>query len=63
MAANDVTEEDISNYIVDYRLEQNLRPGEKVPDQYKKRLREPIFASAFPSDEMGKIWACAKRRA
>jgi arylsulfatase A-like enzyme len=63
MAANDVTEEDISNFLVDYRLEENLRPGEKVPDQYKKRLREPILAAAFPSDEMGKIWSCAKRRA
>jgi arylsulfatase A-like enzyme len=63
LAANDVTEEDISNFLVDYRLEDNLRPGEKIPDQYSKRLREPILAAAFPSDEMGKIWSCAKRRA
>ena len=62
MEANDVTEEDISNFLVNYRLEDNLRAGEKVPDQYRERLREPVLAAAFPSDEMGKIWRCAKNR-
>jgi predicted AlkP superfamily pyrophosphatase or phosphodiesterase len=63
MAANDVTEEEISDFLVDYRLEENIRPGEKLPAQYEERRREPILAAAFPSDEMGRIWSCANKRA
>ncbi|HVF54437.1 MAG TPA: alkaline phosphatase family protein [Actinomycetota bacterium] len=61
--ATGITAEDISNYLIDYRLRDNLKPGEKPPAQYRDRLDEPVFAAAMPSDQMGKVWNCAKKQA
>jgi predicted AlkP superfamily pyrophosphatase or phosphodiesterase len=52
--------EEMSNFLLDYRLKDDLTPGSEIPAQYEERADEPIFAAAFPSDQMGKIWACAK---
>jgi len=45
-----------------YRLEDNLSEDEQVPDLYRDRLREPLFAAAFPTKAMERIWGCANRR-
>lgn len=58
-----ITAEDVANFLVQYRLKDNLRPGEKPPDQYLPRLEEPIFAAAFPSERMGEVWRCVKQNA
>lgn len=63
LTATGVTVEQIADFLVDYRLEDNIPKGEQVPEQYRKRMREPIFSAAFPGDAMGKVYACAKRRA
>jgi hypothetical protein len=56
-----VTLEQISNYLVHYRLEDNSATG--IPKMYQDRLKEPIFAAAFPADKMGTIWhACGANR-
>lgn len=58
--SNGITEEDIADFLVDYRLEANIPEGEDIPHQYESRLREPIFSAAFPSRHMGKVWRCVK---
>lgn len=60
MEANGITEEAISDFLIDYRLKDDVPSGQKIPAQYQSRLNEPVFAAAFPSDEMPKIWHCAK---
>ncbi len=58
-----VTAEEISDYLIGYRLEENLHPGEVPPDIYSERMDEPVFAAAFPSDRMGEVWNCALKKA
>jgi arylsulfatase A-like enzyme len=60
MDANGITDEAVSDFLVDYRLKDDVPSNQKVPQQYESRLNEPVFAAAFPSDQMGKIWHCAK---
>jgi predicted AlkP superfamily pyrophosphatase or phosphodiesterase len=57
-----LTLQDIASFMNDYRLEDNLPQGEQPPELYRDRLREPVFAAAFPTKAMGRIWACANRR-
>lgn len=59
MEQEGITEEEIADFLVDYRLEDNYA-GNDLPDQYRSRVREPIFSAAFPSRELPRIWACAK---
>jgi Type I phosphodiesterase / nucleotide pyrophosphatase len=59
---NGITLGALSNWIVNYRLKDNVRPGETVPQQYRDRLRERLFAAAFPSKELPEILECAGRR-
>lgn len=60
MEAEGITSEEVSDFLVDYRLEENIPAGEDLPSQYRDRLREPIFDAAFPSAAMGEIWSCVK---
>jgi hypothetical protein len=53
---------DIAEFLLDYRLEDNVSGDGDVPSQYEPRLREPIFSAAFPSRGLGRIWACGRRQ-
>jgi hypothetical protein len=61
-AARGVSYGDIANWLVKYRLEDNVPLTETLPDQYKDKAREPLFAAAFPGEEMSRIWRCARER-
>lgn len=61
IAREGITPEDVADFLVRYRLKDNLRPGEEPPAQYLPRLQEPVFAAALPSARMGEIWRCATR--
>ena len=61
MAREGITLEDLANFFIDYRLEENLPPGEEIPDVYADRRDELIFSAAFPSREMGRVWHCATK--
>jgi hypothetical protein len=62
MAARGMTLEDIADFIIDYRLEDNSLKDEEIPKQYESRLAEPIIAAAFPSRELPRILRCARAR-
>lgn len=61
-AAEGITAEDVADFLVRYRLRDNLRPGEEPPAKYRDRLDELVFAAALPSARMGKIWRCVNER-
>jgi predicted AlkP superfamily pyrophosphatase or phosphodiesterase len=63
MDANGVTMEEISDFLINYRLKENIKPNEDLPDQYDTRLEEPVLAAAFPGEAMNDIWRCAKEKA
>jgi hypothetical protein len=61
-AARGVSYGDIANWLIDYRLEDNVPLTESLPDQYKDEARDPVFAAAFPGEEMSRISQCARER-
>ena len=54
--------ESLADYLIEYRLNDNLHPDETPPAQYRSRLDEPLLAAAFPSRELPRIMACARAR-
>jgi hypothetical protein len=58
-----VTPGEIADYLMGYRLRDNASSADAVPDQYRSRLDERLFAAAWPSRAMERVWACALRRA
>ena len=62
MARNGVTDGAISDFVVAYRLKDNVESGGTIPPGYRERARERLFAAAFPTDQIGEIWDCATSR-
>jgi len=52
MRANNVTFEDISAFIRNYRLHENATDAEQVPDRFKDRLNERIYLTAMSGREL-----------
>ncbi|MGH3119393.1 MAG: alkaline phosphatase family protein, partial [Gaiellales bacterium] len=53
------TLEQISDFFVNYRLEDNVKDGAEIPAQYRSRGHEPVFSAAFPSDRLPEILKCS----
>lgn len=60
LAAHGVTAEDIADYIIDYRIEDQVASTRTLPPEYDSRRSEPLFSSAFPSSEMARVWECVR---
>ena len=58
LEAKGVTMEEISDFVINYRLEDNIKKGQTPPDQYLDRGNETLFAAAFPAEKLPKIWSC-----
>ena len=59
--SRDITLEDLSDFILDLRIEDNaVAPVDQLPKGYAERLDEHIFNAAFPSDQTDEILQCAK---
>jgi predicted AlkP superfamily pyrophosphatase or phosphodiesterase len=52
LKANNVTFEDISAFIRDYRLHENVTDVDRVPNRYKDRLNERIYLTAMSGREL-----------
>jgi hypothetical protein len=57
-----ISQGDIANWLIEYRLEENVPLTEDLPEQYEDRAREPVLAAAFPGSHIGRILSCAKER-
>ena len=53
---------DVSDWLINYRLEDNVPVTEKLSGQYVKRAREPVFSAAFPGHALPRLMSCAERR-
>ena len=62
LAREGLTPGEISNWLVDYRLEDNVPVTEKLSGEYAKRAREPIFSAAFPGAALPRLFNCALKR-
>jgi hypothetical protein len=48
----------MADFLTDYRLEDNLAPGERAPDGYGDRLDEKLFAGSWPTAYTEQIAGC-----
>ena len=60
---NDIDLEDIANFVIDYRLEDNTKRNQIIPTQYAARLKERLFAASFPTARLDEVLACAAEAA
>jgi hypothetical protein len=58
MEANGISFDDVADFLVDYRLEQNVLAGETLGEQYRSRLNERIFDAAIPGHKLEAVWRC-----
>lgn len=65
MDAAGITLEDVAEFLVNYRIEDNIPAGKEseIPPQYESRMQEPIFAAAFPGVDGERVQECAASRA
>lgn len=49
---------EISNFLLDYRIKDNVREGQSVRPQYRDRLNERLFSAAFPSHRVTDMSVC-----
>ena len=61
-AETGVTAEDLADFLVNYRLEDNKRP-DPIPQEYRGMEDSLLFSAAFPSEALPRIWHCAKKKA
>ena len=59
LATNDISLEDISEFLLDMRIEDNAVAIDELPAGYDKRLDEHIFSAVFPSEETDRVLECA----
>lgn len=62
MEKEGITAGEISDFIVNYRLGDNVADGREPPAKYMDRKDELLFSAAWPADESGRVWGCAKNR-
>jgi hypothetical protein len=62
LAEQGITEGDIADFVINYRLEQDVPPGKEMGSMYEGRGKELLFSAAFPADRLGQIWQCALDR-
>ncbi|MDQ3982342.1 MAG: alkaline phosphatase family protein [Actinomycetota bacterium] len=60
--AEGITLAEMSDFVLDYTIGDNMETTDGVPEKYMDRRRERLFAAAFPSKKMGKVWDCAMAR-
>ena len=54
---------ELANFLLGYRIRDMVETPSDVPEQYRERLREPVFQAAWPGDQTPEIWECARQRA
>ena len=57
-----LTTEDVARFLFGYRLRDNIAGKARVPAMYTDRRKSRLFAAAFPSNELDRIWRCARSR-
>lgn len=62
MEANDLTEEEVSRFLLGYTIEDNLRGNRELPEDYVDMADGRVFEAVFPSRDIPRIWDCARSR-
>ena len=60
--AEGITLAEMAEYVLGYRIGDNMESTDGIADEYLQRRRERLFEAAFPAKKMGKVWDCATAR-
>ena len=59
LAAAGITPEEVADFMLDRRIEDNAADLDELPPGYDKRLDEHIFSAVWPAEHTEEILACA----
>jgi hypothetical protein len=62
MRKDDVTADEIAEYIRDYRIRDNLSPTNKLTPRFEARKDQRLYLTALTPDGLEEALACARRR-
>ena len=54
-----ITGEEISDFLMNYTIRDNWKEDRRLPEAYRSRWNEKVFAAAFPTDRLDEISECA----
>jgi arylsulfatase A-like enzyme len=60
MEKEGITLGEMARWVTNYRLLDNVRKGRTVPNRYRERQSERLFAASFPTKELPAIIECAQ---
>ena len=60
LASRGLSEATIANYLIRYRVEDNIPKSrsDEIPEEYADRYDEPVLSAAFPASSIGRVGAC-----
>ncbi|MGH2698603.1 MAG: alkaline phosphatase family protein [Actinomycetota bacterium] len=58
MESEGITRRDVADFIVRYRIGDNVVKGKEIPKQYRPRYDQPIFEAAFPEEAAERVRRC-----
>lgn len=53
-----ITIDEIADFVLDYRIGDNVTDDQDVPTRYRTRMDERLFAAAFPGDRIDEVADC-----
>lgn len=59
---NRITPEEVSDFMMGYTIRDNAKEDRPLPQGYRGRGAEKLFAAAFPSDRLPEVLECAGMR-
>ena len=59
LEVNGITAEQVADFLLDMRVEDNAVEPDELPPGYGQRLDDHIFSAAWPSERMSDVLECA----
>lgn len=60
LRANGVYPEEVADFLFDYRISENVAPGDTFPSEFSGREDERIFESVIPGRRLPSVFGCAR---
>jgi hypothetical protein len=55
-----VTRPDIANFLVNYRVRDNVKDDQRIPEGYRAIMDQRLFSAAWPTDAITKMSQCPR---
>ena len=62
LRANGVDAKEVADFLYDYRISENVAPGDTFPTEFSGRKNERIFETVIPGGLLPRVFECAEAR-